>query len=120
MSYVTERYDLEKMSSEEIKAVIEAAPEVEPITGMRRCDSYMFEEGPVYLPTPAYDAYTLPVYDPEWEEFNWTKIDMDNGFTREDQVLCTLDDLRDRPDFEDIKKFYGVKKDSVALQKNIK
>lgn len=118
MSYVTERYDLEKMSSEEIKAVIAAAPEVEPITGMRRCDSYMFEEGPVYLPTPAYDAYTLPVYDPEWEEFNWTKIDMDNDFTREDQVLCTLDDLRERPDFEEIKKFYGVKKDSVAL-KNI-
>ncbi len=108
MAYETKWYELDKMSNDEMLAVIKAAPEVEPITGMRRCDSYMFNEGPVYLPEPAYDAYTLPVYDPEWKEFSWTKIDMDNDFEREDQTLCTLEDLKDRPDFEEIKKFYGV------------
>lgn len=106
--YETKWYDLDKMSNEEMKAVIQAAPEVEPITGFRRCDSYMFNEGPVYLTEPAYDAYTVPVYDPEWKEFNWTRIDMDDDFRRENETLCSLDDLKERDDFEKIKQFYGV------------
>jgi len=107
---VTERkvYDLKKMTGSEIKKVIESVPKIEPITGLERCDSYMFEEGPVYLTNPAYDAYTVPVYDPEWTEFLWTRIDMDDDFRKEEETLCELDDLRDREDFEEIKKLYGV------------
>lgn len=101
-------YDLENMTPDEMRKIIESVPKIEPITGLERCDSYMFEEGPVYLTNPAYDAYTVPVYDPEWKEFNWTRIDMDDDFTREDETLCSLDDLRERDDFEEIKKFYGV------------
>ena len=102
-------YDLENMSGTEMKKIIEEAPKKEPITGFVRCDSYMFHEGVVYLPNPAYDAYTLPTYDEEDESFNWTRIDMDDDFRREDEILCYLDDLKEREDFEEIKKFYGIK-----------
>lgn len=100
----------------DIKATIEAAPERCPITGLRRCNSYMFEEGPVYLTEPAYDAYTLPEYDPDNKSFSRVKIDMDNDFMRVDEWLCDLDDLRERPDFEDIKRFYGIV-ESVEMEK---
>ena len=69
----------------------------------------MFQEGGVYLPNPVYDSYTLPTYDEEDESFNWIKIDMDDDFRRQHEILCYLDDLRDREDFEEIKKFYGIK-----------
>lgn len=108
MSYETKWYEIDKMTGEEMKKIIESVPEIEPITGLARCDTYMFNEGPVYLTNPAYDAYTVPVYDPEWQEFNWVKIDMDDDFRREDETLCTLDDLREREDFEYIKEVYGV------------
>ena len=107
--YETKWYDLDNMSSEEMKKVIQEAPAVEPITGFERCNSYMFHEGPVYLPNPAYDAYTLPVYDPEDNSFNWIRIDMDDDFRRENEILCYLDELEEREDFEEIKKFYGIK-----------
>lgn len=101
-------YDLENMTPDEMRKIIESVPKIEPITGLERCDRYMFKEGPVYLTNPAYDAYTVPVYDPEWKEFSWTRIDMDDDFRRENETLCELDDLRDRPDFEEIKRIYGV------------
>ncbi|QEH69936.1 hypothetical protein [Cellulosilyticum sp. WCF-2] len=112
-------YDLESMSAAEMKKIIEEAPKVEPITGYVRCNAYMFHEGVVYLPNPAYDAYTLPTYDEEDGSFSWTRIDMDDDFRREHEVLCYLDDLRDREDFEEIKKFYGVEYDPVVAQEII-
>jgi hypothetical protein len=48
----------------------------------------------------------LPTYDEETEEFSRVKIDMDYDFRREYETVCELDDLRDREDFEEIKKFY--------------
>lgn len=33
---------------------------------------------------------------------------MDDDFRREYETVCELDDLRDREDFEEIKKFYGI------------
>lgn len=97
------------LTVDEIARIIEEAPEVEPISGFERCDNYIIDGKVVYLPDPAYDAYTLPTYDEEDQSFSWTKFDMDDDFRREDQILCYLDDLKDREDFEEIKKFYGIK-----------
>jgi len=33
---------------------------------------------------------------------------MDDGFRREYETVCELDELRDREDFEEIKRFYGI------------
>lgn len=97
------------LTVEEIARIIEEAPKVEPISKFERCNNYIIDGQVVYLPDPAYDAYTLPTYDEEEQSFSWTKFDMDNDFRREDEILCCLDDLKDRKDFEEIKMFYGIK-----------
>lgn len=97
------------LTVDEIARIIEEAPEVEPISGFVRCDNYIIDGKVVYLPDPAYDAYTLPTYDEEEQSFSWIKFDMDEDFRREEEILCYLDDLKDREDFKEIKRFYGIK-----------
>lgn len=87
---------------------VREAPDVWPITGLLKIESYWFDEGVVYGYPKLYDAYTLPTYDEETEEFSRVKIDMDYDFRREYETVCELDDLRDREDFEEIKKFYWI------------
>lgn len=99
------------MENERIKSVQEIvsdAPEFCPITGLRKITSYMFDEGVVYGTDYPHDAYTLPTYDPEEKAFYRTRIDMDDDFRRHEESVCELDDLRDRCDFDAIKKFYGI------------
>ncbi|MFF5994518.1 hypothetical protein AAGS61_07135 [Lysinibacillus sp. KU-BSD001] len=50
------------------------------ITGLEKCTSYMIDGNVVYLPRPAYDAYTLPEYTAEEKAFYQIKYDMDNDF----------------------------------------
>jgi hypothetical protein len=97
-----------EISIEEAKKMIAEAPDECPITGLRKCESYLIDNQVVYLPNPAYDAYTLPQYDPESKSFLRTKYDMDDDNRATDEWLCDLDDLRDREDFEQIKAFYGI------------
>ena len=68
---------LKEISSEEMKLMINNAPKECLITGLRRCDSYVFDEGVVYLSEPAYDGYTLPEYVSEDKAFYRTKMDDD-------------------------------------------
>lgn len=89
-------------------------PDICPITGLHKCESYTFDEGEVYLSNPAYDAYTLPEYDRETLSFNRVRIDMDDDFTRWDECVCDLIDLLDREDFEEIKAFYGITDEEIA------
>lgn len=96
----------EKLETEKIKNMIDEAPEHCPITGLSRCDSYIIDGNVVYLTEPAYDAYTLPVYDTEEQCFYRTKYDMDDDCRAEYEYLCHIDDLKNRDDFEEIKRFY--------------
>lgn len=91
-----------------VKAIIDAAPERCPITGLKKCESYTIGDNVVYLPEPAYDAYTLPEYDPDSKAFYRIHYDMDDDFRQETEWLCDLDDLRGRKDFKQIKAFYGI------------
>jgi hypothetical protein len=93
----------------DINTMIKNAPDECPITGLRKCESYVIDDNVVYLTNPAYDAYTLPTYDEESKEFSRIHYDMDDDNREEVECLCDLDDLRDREDFEEIKKFYNIK-----------
>jgi hypothetical protein len=108
MKSIREEREKEKAEGVKIKAMIENAPERCPITGMRKCESYIIAGNVVYLPKPAYDAYTLPEYNVEDKTFSRIRYDMDDDCREEHEYLCDLDELRDRPDFEEIKKFYGI------------
>lgn len=99
---------LEEIANEEISKRIEEAPEHCPITGLKKIKSYCFGEGVVYSYEGAYDAFTLPYYDETGEAFYRVKIDMDDDFRRQDEYVCDLKDLREREDFEEIKKLYGI------------
>lgn len=99
------------MLTEEMKVALEAAPDRCLITGLEKCKSYMIDGNVVYLPRPAYDAYTLPEYDAEEKAFYRIKYDMDNDFVEvENGVLCTLDDLivEEHPNLLEIKRFYNI------------
>lgn len=69
---------------------------------------YTIDGNVVYLPTPAYDAYTLPIYSEEGKSFYYTKYDMDNDFIEEEIHLCNLDDLENHSNLAEIKKFYNI------------
>lgn len=97
------------MSSEETKKMIEDAPDYCLITGMYKCENYTIGGNVVYLPSPAYDAYTFPVYDDEEKSFYHTKYDMDNDCMEENMHLCDLEDLENHSKVEEIKSFYGIK-----------
>lgn len=99
------------MVTEEMKVALAAAPDKCLITGLEKCESYMIAGNVVYLPRPAYDAYTLPEYIAKEREFHQIKYDMDNDFVEtENGTLCTLDELiaGNHPNLEEIKKFYNI------------
>lgn len=98
----------DKEAEEKVKEIIEAAPKICPITGLERCDSYIIDGQAVYVTNPAYDAYTLPEYDAEEEVFYRKKYDMDDDNREYFEFLCDLEDLVERPDYENIKRFYDI------------
>lgn len=100
--------NFENLSEEEARKRVDEAPNRCPITGLFKIESYYFDEGVVYGYSRPHDAYTLPTYDEENQEFNRVRIDMDNEFSRDYEFVCSLDDIKDREDFEEIKKFYGI------------
>ena len=94
---------------EECKKLIEEAPEICPILGAIKCDSYWFEEGVVYVSQPAYYAFTIPEWDERNRIFNYISIDMDDGFTREDTFI-DLEDLLDTGwTIKELEKLYNIK-----------
>lgn len=102
-----------EISVDEMNKMINEAPEECLITGLRRCDSYVFEEGVVYLTEPAYDAYTLPDFDREDLSFSRVKIDMDADFKRDYEFLCNLSDIVNHENIDEIKKYYGITDDEL-------
>lgn len=99
------------MLTDEMKKALEVAPDKCLITGLEKCTTYMIDGNVVYLPRPAYDAYTLPEYIEEERAFHQIKYDMDNDFVEtENGTLCTLDDLiaDNHPNLEEIKRFYNI------------
>ena len=108
---LTEKFN--EATKEEKFDILEEFPEKCLITGFRKCDSYYFEEGVVYLPQPPYDAYTLPEYDSEEKEFQCIKIDMDEDFVRDDVVIGELCDFIDQPNFQAIKDFYEIPEEDI-------
>lgn len=101
-------YSKEELNTEDAKKLINNAPEMCLITGMYKCESYTIGNDVVYLPSPAYDAYTYPMYDEDEEAFSHTKYDMDNDFMEENMHLCDLEDLENHPRLEEIKKYYNI------------
>ena len=110
-------WKIEDDKIEEIKKVVLAYPEKCLITGFKRCDNYYFEEGVVYLPSPAYDAYTLPEYDSAEKAFYSTVIDMDDDFRREKTLIADLENLIDKDNFQEIKEFYQIPDDDIKFFK---
>ena len=107
--YEIDKYiNFEELTSEEAKKRVEEAPDVCPITGLLKIESYWFDEGVVYGTEHPYDAYTLPIYDEKGKSFSRMKIDMDNDFRREYETVCELEELEGEENFEKIKKFYGI------------
>ncbi|MGN2369877.1 hypothetical protein ACTFJW_07405 [Clostridium cagae] len=100
--------NLSQLSEEEAKKRVVEAPDVFPITGLLKIESYYFDEGVVYGTQYPYDAYTLPTYNENDKCFYRVKIDMDDDFRGEYELVCELEELEDREDFEEIKKFYGI------------
>lgn len=98
----------ENLEIEELKKMVDEAPDKCPITGLVKCESYTIGDNVVYLTNPAYDAYTLPVYDPDSQSFSRTHYDMDDDNREECEWLCDLDNLKGRTDFQEIKRFYGI------------
>lgn len=98
---------MQELTIEQIKEIIDNAPDECPITGLYKCESYVIDNNVVYLTNPAYDAYTLPEYDEDSQSFLRIHYDLDDN-REENEWLCDLDDLRDREDFEEIKKFYNI------------
>lgn len=70
----------------------------------------MIDGNVVYLPRPAYDAYTLPEYDVVEKCFNRIRYDMDDDFRIEHETLCYLMDLEEQnhPNLEGIQRFYKI------------
>lgn len=96
------------LTREQLLRKIKDAPDRCLITGFYKCEYYTIGDNVVYLPNPAYDAFTLPEYIPEEKAFYWTRYDMDDDFREEHEFLCCLNDLEERANFEDIKKFYNI------------
>ena len=97
-----------EVSVEEMKALLDNAPTHCLITGLKKCESYMIDGNVVYLPKPAYDAYTLPQYDADERAFYRTRYDMDNNFLEEVEHVCDLEDLENSPNIEKIRAFYKI------------
>lgn len=94
--------------TEETKKMIDDAPDRCPITGMYKCENYTIGGNVVYLPNPAYDAYTYPIYDEGEKSFSHTKYDMDDDFREEDMHLCDLEYLENHANIEEIKRIYNI------------
>lgn len=101
--------DFTNKTTEEAKVLMNEAPEICPILGLSKCESYYFDEGVVYLTNPAYDAYTIPEWLEDSKEFIYTKIDMDDDFRRDD-VCVELDELLESGwTTEELEELYGIK-----------
>lgn len=96
--------------SDEMKKMLDEAPGECLITGLEKCESYLIDGNVVYLPRPAYDAYTLPEYDIDEKAFFRKKYDMDNEFVEDCEELCTLEDLilENHPKLAEIKSYYNI------------
>jgi hypothetical protein len=95
--------------SVDTKKLIEDAPDKCPITGMYKCVSYTIGGNVVYLPKPAYDAYTYPIYSEEDKAFYHTKYDMDNDCMEENLHLCDLQDIETHSNIAEIKRIFNIK-----------
>lgn len=103
----------------DIKEMMKKAPKEHPFIDAELCESYYFDNTVTYVTRPAYDAYTLPTFDAETEEFSWKHYDMDDD-NREEFECCTLYDLIDgfngdikNDSFQEIIKYYEISEEIV-------
>lgn len=103
------------MTREEYLEYIKTVPQEHPFVRAEICKSYYFEDTATYITRPAYDAYTLPIYDSVDREFSWTHIDMDDD-NRQECEFSYLSDLIDsycgglmeEKDFKEVIRFYKI------------
>jgi hypothetical protein len=101
--------NLDDIKEKEIEQLIKEAPDICPILGFCKCDSYYFDEGIVYLSNPAYNAYSIPEWNKDERTFDFVDIDMDDEFRRTD-VSIELDELLEEGwTIEELEKLYGIK-----------
>lgn len=96
------------MHGAEVAELIKQAPDVCPITGYKKCVMYIIGGNVVYLPNPAYYAYTYPEYDEETKSFSHTRYDMDDDNSEEYLHLCDLEDIQNHPKLDDIKRIFNL------------
>lgn len=100
---------LGQTADNEMKNIMSNWPLKCPITGIKINNEFSISshEGPVYGDSKKGFLYTLPYYDKETQTFVRIKVDMKNN-RKTSEKICTIDDLKDRSDFEQIKNFYGI------------
>ncbi|MFD2133317.1 hypothetical protein ACFSKI_19060 [Pseudogracilibacillus auburnensis] len=100
----------EKLTADEFEKLLDKAPDSCLITGLKKCNSYGFDNQVVYLSEPAYDAYTLPWYVESERCFYRARFDMDDDFRKEYEFVCSLEDLEKHfhPNLKRIKEYYGI------------
>jgi hypothetical protein len=98
----------QELTVENVKKMIDEAPEICPITGLEKCENYVIDGNVVYLAYPPYDAYSLPTYNKEKQAFYRTKYDMDDNHREYVEFLCDLEDLEEHPNLAEIMEFYNI------------
>lgn len=88
---------------------VKEAQEECPILNLRKCNSYYFDEGVVYLSDNYIYAFTIPEWNEECREFSYIEINMDDEFTR-NCVYMELDELlSDGWSIKELEKLYEIK-----------
>ena len=108
-----------KSKKEITEKVLPEYPEIAPITNCKKCTSYWFDIGIVYLTEPAYDAYTLSEYDYEDKCFYLTKIHMEDDCRKDDEMVADLENVIQFDNWDYIRKFYEIPETHVRKIKTM-
>lgn len=113
--------ELDKNKIEELRNKIAVAPKEHPFMNASLCELYCYDEMPTYVTDPAYDAYTLPIYDAGSRSFIYAHHDME-AMTRDDVILALyelVEELEGNVQDEDFVKLcsdYGVSQSDIDIE----
>ena len=102
------------LTLETLHKMIEEVPNIDPLTGMEKCELYTFDDEVVYVPVPAYDAYTFPEYDSVDKSFYHWHYDMDYDNRKEYEYICDLfDAIHIKGFYENNQKYWHISNDII-------
>lgn len=109
---MSDRFDkyrnLKNVPKEEALKRLGEAPDICPLLALKKCESYYFDEGIVYVSNPAYYAYTIPEWNEKDKDFTYYKIDMDNDCEVEKCCIELDEVLESGYSIDDINNIYDI------------